>query len=336
MTNSGGEQHARAAMIAEIERLGFKWHEEAQYDLTQLSRDRRVQVRESKNVAPKDNVAQYAAQMDEVVFPPILVTADGYTVDGNTRYEARMLRKDKFSPAIILDLNYVGNTEKVKAEIRALAATLNQKGAQRLNAAEVRALVRDFALLNWKPEQIARAVGATGQTVAQVKRELAAEEKLTRVGLKTDDIKGASLRALGAEKVVSLNDVPFKELASLAADAGFNAAEISDTAKQMRSLAADDKAIEHVKGLRKEMGARIREHALTGAGRPPVSRQLRQHLGFINKFETSVSNLLESSPQNQQQTIEALEKAMKVLGDLLTKQREVAAATDTTTAQAAE
>lgn len=329
-------QPTDAAIIAEIERLGFKWHEEAQYDLTQLSRDRRVQVRESKNVAPKDNVAQYASQMDEVVFPAILVTQDGYTVDGNTRYEARMLRKDKFCPAIVLEVNYVGASEKVKAEIRALAATLNQKGAQRLNASEVRALVRDFAMLNWKPEQIARAVGATSQTVTQVKRELAAEEKLVRVGLKTDDIKGASLRALGAEKVVGLNDVPFKELSSLAADAGFNAAEISETAKQMRTLAADDKAIEYVHGLRKEMDARIREHALTGAGRPPVSRQLRQHLGFINKFEANIGNLLESSPQNQQASIEALEKAVKLLGDLLAKQREVAAATDTTTAQAAE
>src|SRR6185295_3033782 len=97
-------------------------------------------------------------------------------------------------------------------------------------------------------------------------------------------------------------------------------------AKQMRELAADDKAIEHVNGLRKELEARIREHALTGAGRPPVSRQLRQHLGFITKFETHVGDLLESSPANQQQTIDALEKAMKVLSNLLDKQRQIAAA----------
>jgi hypothetical protein len=58
--------------IAEIESLGLKWHEEANYDLELWDTARRVQVRESDHYAPPERVEEYACQMAQRIFPPSL------------------------------------------------------------------------------------------------------------------------------------------------------------------------------------------------------------------------------------------------------------------------
>lgn len=313
---------AKPTAVVEIERLGFGWTEVADYDLTRLSPDRRVQVRESTHYAPKDSVERYAIQMGEVAFPPIVVTSDDWIVDGNTRVGARLKRKEKFTPALVLDVAYKGGSEKQQAELHALAATLNQTNGVPLTAKETREVASKLVALGWKTEQIGRAIGAKPSTVTQVKREIAAATKLGRVGLDPNGaMKGASLRALGAEKVVALNDVPFRELASLAADAGFNAGEITGTAKELRDLGSDTGAVDRVKALRVEMGDRIKERELTGVGKPPKSRQLRQHLGFVTKFVGQEQELLETDPNVNAMHIEALTASIAVLTEVLRLQK---------------
>lgn len=312
--------HEFQKIIEEIDRLGIEWTEEAQYDLSKLSKDRRVQVRDAANLAPKEMVTQYIAQMEVSKFPPIVVTLDGWTVDGNTRVEARQARKEKFHPALILQTEYHSAGEKRQAELRALGATLNQGGSQRLTGAEVRRMVADLLALNWKAEHIARSIGASNQQITQVKREIAATKKLEKVGLDPKKYKDASLRALGADKAVNINDVPFKELASLAADAGFTSGEISSTATDMRALSSDQLAIDHVQKLRSASEQRIREHALTGNGGPPASRQLRQHLGFVVKFAGKEEELLEAFGKGAEHA-EAIDKAINVLTKLRDMQK---------------
>ena len=308
--------------VPEIERLGFGWTEVADYDLTRLSPERRVQVREFAHYAPKESVQRYAIQMGEVAFPPIVVTSDGWIVDGNTRVGAKLLRKEKFSPAVVLDVAWEKANEKSKAELVALAATLNQTNGVPLTAKESREVAAKLVSLGWKTEQIGRAIGAKPSTVTQVKREIAAAAKLQRVGLDPNgSIGGTSLRALGAEKVVDLNDVPFKELATLAADAGFNAGEIGTTAKELREIGSDTGAVDRIQALRVEMGDRIKERELTGVGKPPTSRQLRQHLGFVTKFVGREQELLETDPNVNAMHVEALTVSIAVLTEVLRMQK---------------
>lgn len=310
------------ATIKEIERLGFTYEEVADYDLTQLSVDRRVQVREVNHYAPKDTVERFAIQMGEVAFPPIVVTSDAWIVDGNTRVGAKQKRKEKFAPALVLEVVWNNATERQKDDLHVLAATLNAMNGLPLTSKETRVVAAKFIERGYKPEQIARAIGLKPASIAAVKREIDAAAKLERVGLDANgSLKGASLRALGAKDPLNLNDVPFKELAKLAADAGLNASEIVSAAKEARKTGSDTGAIEFLEKERQEHADRIREKELTGGSRPPMSRQLRQHLGFVTKFAGREHELIETDPKVSATHIEAIQSSIDVLSTLLQRQQ---------------
>jgi hypothetical protein len=312
----------KPSAIVEIERLGFTYTEVGQFDLTRLDESRRVQVRETKHYASREAVEQYAVAMGQTEFPPVVITSDDYIVDGHTRIAASLLRKNKFFPAIVLDAAWRGANTKTQNELYALAATLNQQGGVRLTGKEVRDVASRLVLLGWKTEQIGRAIGLKAASVTQVKREIDAAAKLRRVGLDPNGaMRGASLRALGTKDVLALNDVPFKELATLSADAGLNAGEITGLAKEMKETGSDESAIDRVHAVRTELGDRIKDQELTGASKPPVSRQLRQHLGFVTKFEGREQELIETNPEVGGAHIEALTKAIAVLTAVLEMQR---------------
>jgi len=312
----------KPSAIVEIERLRFTYTEVGQFDLTQLDPSRRVQVREPQHYAPKDSVQRYAVQMGESIFPPIVVTSDGWIVDGNTRVGAKLFRKEKFSPAVVLDVAWRGSNTKQQDELVALAATLNATNGVPLTAKETREVASRLVSLGWKTEEIGRAIGLKAASVTQVKREIAAAAKLRRVGLDPNGaMRGASLRALGSLGVLELNDVPFKELATLSADAGLNAGEITGLAKEMKETGSDEGAIDRAHAVRTELGDRIKDQELTGVSKPPVSRQLRQHLGFVTKFEGHEQELIETNPEVGEAHIEALTKAVAVLSAVLEMQR---------------
>jgi hypothetical protein len=314
--------------VVEIERLGFKYTEVAQFDVTRLGADkkgrgaRRVQVREVPHYAPKEAVERYAIQMAHSQFPPIVVTADDYIVDGNTRIEATLLRDNKFFPAFVLDVPYRGGSEKQANELHALAATLNSMNGTPLTAKEVRIQAKAFIELGWKAEQIARAIGVKPTSVTAVKKEIDAAAKLQHVGMDPNgSLRGASLRALGSKDALSLNDVPFKELAKLSADAGLNMGEIVSTAKEIKTIGSDTGQVDKLTALRTELGDRIREQKLTGSAKPPKGRQLRQHLGFVLNHEGREPELIETDPKVADQHYATVEKAIKVLTALLEMQR---------------
>jgi hypothetical protein len=315
--------------IAEIDRLGFTWKLEPQYDLSKLSVDRRVQVRELRHYAPKESVERFAIQMTQTPFPPIVVTRDHWVIDGNTRVGAKLLQKqDHFFPAIVLDVDYGAASRKAQNELHALAATLNCNGGVQLTSKEVREVAPRLIELGWKTEQIGRAIGLKSSSVTMVKKEIEAAERMRRVGLNPDGdpqhngkSHGPSLRALGGKDVQTLTDVPFRELATLAAEAGLNAGEITATAKEALATGSEAGQIEKISGLRQELRDRIAQKALTGKGVPPVSRQLRQHLGFIAKFVGREQELVETDPNVSTLHIESLTAAVAVLNEVLRMQR---------------
>jgi hypothetical protein len=312
----------KSTAVIEVERLGFTWTEVAQYDLEKLDPTRRVQVREMNHYAPKDEVERYAIMMAHSEFPPIIVTSDDWIVDGNTRAGASLKRGNKFFPAIMLDVGYLKGTQKQKDELHALAATLNSQHGRALDRKEARIVAAKLIGLNWKAEQIARAIGIQKNIVGAVKREIDAEAKLTKVGLDGNgSLKGASLRALGQTTVLVLNDAPYREVAQLAADAGLNQSEIQALAKSAKDQGSDTDALAVIAATRAEFSERIREHELTGAGKPPVARQLRQALGRITKFEgTSPATLIETNPVAIQAHTEALAQSIAILTAVLAAQ----------------
>jgi hypothetical protein len=308
-------------VVVEIERLGFGFTEEAQYELAGLSVDRRVQVRESKHYAPKETVDQFAVQMGETVFPPIVVTSDGWIVDGNTRVGARIQRNEKFTPALVLNVNYVGAGERKQDLLHLLAATLNAQGGVRLTRAESRDVVIRLIRLELTTDNIARAIGMRAADVSAVKREQDAIDKLAKVGLSAQGVPATVLRALGSSKVADIHDVPFKELAELSMDAGFNAKEVNDAAKAIKATSSDEESLEVLKGLRTENGDRIVQKRLHGTGKPPMSQIARMRLTWLDRYAGREQELLETDPAVAPKHIEALESAIRVLSEVVRQQK---------------
>jgi hypothetical protein len=303
----------KSSAEVEIERLSLNHHTEPQYDLSLLSTDRRVQVRDTEHYAPKAQVSQYAIQMGEVQFPPIIVSRNNWLVDGNTREEAKKMRKEKFTPAIVIDADY-GKDPKTDAKFHALAATMNQTGGQRLTPVEAKNVTRTLVEQGWKTDQIGRAVGVKPSQVSNVRREVAAEEKFAKVGFKDMKKLGGPLtRAFGDANITSLNDIPYKNLAELARDANLNVTEVREHATEMKKTGSDAGMITYIDAKRAEMEERIKEHALIGNGKPPASSQLRRHLGFVNAHASNPNALVERSVAAMADHLKAVEDAIAVL-----------------------
>lgn len=315
-----------SAIIAEVERLGFEWELMPQYDTTQLDMDRRVQCRETKHYAPRETVQRYAVQMAAKPFPPILVTRDKWIVDGNTRIRAKELQRKKggdvFFPAVVLHADYENASRKQQNLLHALASTFNASNGVALTNKESREDAVRYLELGWKHDQIEVALGLTSTAITQVRREIDAKARLNRVGITPNgQFKDTSLRALGTKEVLNLTDAPYRELATLTADAGLSGKEITTAAKEARATGSESGALEKIETLRTELNDRIREKTLTGRVQSPLSRKLREHLTFVTDYAGREDQLIETDPKVNAIHIETIGRAIDVLNEVLRMQQ---------------
>ena len=219
--------------IAEIRKVfGDKWHIVENYELSRLDlKSRQIQVRDTNNYAAPADVARYAVQMGHTIFPPIIVTADDWLVDGNTRVAARFQRKDLTCQAIVVDVQHAKTTEAQRHLIIALGAALNMKNGRPLTTSELRRNIEPMVRKGWINTAIAAALGVGGGIVNNVRREVEAFDRLKATdgqfaGLDESNPRGLShglspsvLCALGSKDPQSLNNLPFAELSVLAREA---------------------------------------------------------------------------------------------------------------------
>jgi disulfide oxidoreductase YuzD len=307
---------AQPQQLAEIKRLNFDYVEVASFDLRKLSDQRRVQVRDVKNYAHKDEYEAFANQMTEVAFPPIVVTRDDFLIDGNTRIAAVKLRKENFFPAIVLQVDYASADEKTRGVLVGLAATLNNLNGRRQTAKEVNATVQKLVTLGWHADEIVRATGAKSSMITNIGHEVIAHNRLARVGIENGQVRatGTSLRALGKPAMQVLNDEPYREIASLAMDAGLNANEISKLAKDAKETGSDSSALNLIARERQENAERIRRYRVERVvPKPSPSRQLRQRLGFIQKFLEDPTLLVEKAPEEMELHRLAVSQSIAIL-----------------------
>src|SRR5262245_31492294 len=316
-----------------LDRFGFKYHVEHNFDMSQIDLGRWLQTRDEENYAPKDQVERYAVQMSSSVFPGVLFSNDIVGIDGRGRIAARQKRGDNFIAAIILDESYEAADEKRRHEMSLLGGILNSQDAFPLAKHEMRRKVRDAIALNWTPQVIGKELGAPPNMINEVRRELAAEARLGDLGIELgtkdngkEKLTGPALRAISSQQVTSLNDEPLRKLANLTIDAGLSAREVFALAKDMHAGGSDAVQTDLIEQQRAEMETRIRDHENSNNGRPPNSRQLRQRLGWINGFAGEEHRLVEHSAAAGQVAIDALTSSIDVLTVTLRLQRERARA----------
>lgn len=325
---------AKPQAIVEIERLGYKYTEDGQYDLSGLSTERRVQVREPRHYAPKAEVERYAIQMGHSKFPPIIVTRDQWIIDGNTRVGGALKRGDRFFPAYIVQIDWKDATPRQRQELYAIGATMNAANGNPLTPAERRESVRNLLGLEWTEGQIERVAGIKPVEVKRVKRDLIAEKRAAQVGLEvtspedgrvirnggTGAVSGAAKRALGQSMAADLHDEPFLELAKLAADAGLGAAEVTQVARAAKEASSDAEALRAIAEARAEAADRIRQRELTGKSKPSPAAQFRQALGHVLRFAGQEYTLVERNPDLVGQYDEAITQALTVISKVMEAQ----------------
>jgi hypothetical protein len=312
---------------AKLQDFNLKYTHADQYDLAQLDKSRRIQVRAFESYkdsewAPADSVKQFATQMAHQAFDPIIVTSDAWVVDGNTRVGARERRGDKFHPAYVLDLAWAKADEKTRNYVHILAADLNVWGKS-LTPAERRYNVRYFLAEGFTEDQIASRLGIARNAVNQIKQEVAAERRMNAVGVPWNNGKGeistVAKRSLGKASATDLHDQPYAELVKLALDADLKGSEVDELVVRLKDTGSDQEAIATLAVVRTESADRIREVGFTGRGRPSLSNQLRQHLGFISKHPAEA--FVERNRDVAADHLARMESAAQKLADAIAAQQ---------------
>lgn len=300
-----------------INRLGLEYNYVPQYNLDQAN-GHHVQNRDETNVAPAANVeALRIGFLNGTTYPPIVMTADHYTVDGNTRIAAARKANRHDHPAIVLTLAYENAPAEVQGLIRALAALLNVQHGQRLTPAEVRMHVRNMVSLGWQHEQVARMLSVSTRRVSDFAYALKAEEKLNRIDIDTSTWPQPRLTALGRE-ADTLNNEPFRRIATLANEAGLTQVEIRRLAAAARAVGSDDLARMVLDSAEENYHPRVVQRGLTGGTGMTIAHQLRMRLGWITAREPG--DLIERYGDSAESHVEAIRATIDILSRTLEAQ----------------
>jgi hypothetical protein len=310
-------------IVAELDKLGFSYREEPQYDLARLKG--RVQVRSEKNLAPSAEVKKYAEAMHYSAFPPIIITEDDLTVDGNTRVGSYNENKIPTAWAIIVNARGEDRNKVVQARLHSLAVGINNLNGRAHSDEENREAARVAAEAGWMVEQIAQTIKVTVKTASEIVREVAAQERLKTLGVEMNGgLTKKQLQVLGSAKVIVINNDPYVRLAELARAANLGVTEIRSLAKDVTCAGSDAAALALLAERETEMKERIAEVRLTGTTHPKPPTELRRFLGNVLKYEDNPGALVEYVPENKAKHLDFVERSIRVLQAVAEKQAEIA------------
>lgn len=304
-----------------IKRLGFDWELDLRYPTPDPSA-KRIQIRQEQHYSPKAEVTKYAASMARNdAFPPIVVTQDGYVLDGNTRAEAARKNKYPTIPAFVLDLDYEGASEPVVRRMRLLGAGFNARHGRGIDRQEITDAVLAVGTgTDYDASRIAQLLGVSAGLVQGVLSEQRARERAGKLGMHVNgSVPASQLRRLGQ---APLNDKPFLALLQLTQDAGLSVGEINELIKEIKAAGSDEAAMELINRQRAERRGQIAEYAAVGKSRPAHSSQLRQSLGFVLKHEDNPTALVELNPTLAETHRQIVTRAIQVLTVILNGQKE--------------
>ena len=323
-----------AEIIRQIELLGFAWTFEAQFDISAVDIDTRVQVRNGSNVAPKEMVELYSVSMKYDQFPPIVVTADNKVIDGNTRVAAKKkMGGDVFLPAIVIKTDFNKADGKTQLKLTHLGYRLNGTNGKPLDKAEMLRHARIMLNLGLRVEEIGKD-GINENQVGNLKREMAAETKLQGAGVnvKFDEeqcqwnvdgapVKATTMRALGKQQNLNLPIAPFKELADLAVKAQLRDGEIMALSKAAVETGSESGMLEKIRNERVQLNDRINEVALTDKlPKKTHSDMLRVWLTSLVKLKGCEDTAVETDPNLSAERVELIDAAVAVLTEVRRRQ----------------
>ena len=254
-------------------------------------------------------------------FAPVIVTADGHLVDGNTRVTAAMANKFPTFPAVILDVQFDDAKEPELRRLHTLGAGCNARHGLGIDREEIRRAVDHLSNdPNYTATRIAALIGVTDRMVQTLLAEKKARARAESLGLHVNgSVNASKLRTLGRASEY-INDQPFKELFGLVEDSGMSVKEINDLISKMRKAKSDEGASAIVGGEMEARKDQIAEYKASGKSVPPPAAKLRQRLGFILGYKASPKELVEHNRKLTDDHLEAIRETIAVLGEVIKAQ----------------
>lgn len=259
-----------------------------------------LQVRDGSSLAPAGNVALYAENMKaEALFPPIVVTADGYQIDGRTRNLAkRSITRKGQTPtfdAIVLQENFEDATIALMDKFYALGMVLNDHG-EKLSDKNKEAIISRVWHDGMSQIDLARLLGVHPNTVKSVvnakkaRERLAALNETAKSAVDFSTLNRTTLSQLET-KGGKLYDRPFFETAKVAVAAGLDGAEVRELLGELNELHDEDRQMELLEGVKQQ-----RKLQIDGTVRKnPLSIQAMRHMGWFKKYLDNPSVVAETS-----------------------------------------
>ena len=251
------------------------WHYVESYPRPEASRT--VQFRSELTSRTKASKARRFAQSmkDGDKFPPMVVTEDGWVLDGLHRRDAMELRKIPASGVIRIERHYEGAPVALQDQFAMMAAKLNQRNGDRMTAREMEDLIASLSGHN-QAGDIAKLAGVSVATVKDIMSAKKARDKARDTGLETTHISRTALKSVGT-RLGEFTDPSFAEFISLLEKSRVTAAESVHIMDRMAGLGTEQEKVEL---LRAERTARASQESGVRKG-VPLPQQARMHWAFF-------------------------------------------------------
>jgi hypothetical protein len=269
------------------------WWFMADYPLVTVSK--RIQVRNIAHLAPKTEVSEYAQMMklgDR--FPPVIVTRDGFLVDGHTRTEAAKKLNWTMFPAFVLNVDYgsLDPDSPLRKTLLKLGAAQNNKHGRRMTAADIAGLIEQVAIGD-TPKQIQRDMHVGASIANTVWNAARARAKAASLGITVSNELNNSMLKLFGGKSEKYTDPVWGRLFRLTQDARLSIPEVNEIMGRVEALHSEEDRVRLLETERVSHRA-----AISTASRvtPSHARRVNQGIGYLLRDDLTPDMLTERDP----------------------------------------
>lgn len=294
-----------------IKKFSYSWRFVEEQPLADVSK--RVQVRDIKFVAPAREVNRYFEAMKHGdQFPPIIVTADGYLVDGATRTAAAAKRGWQTFPAFVLDVNFEDALPTQVNQLIYMGAGFNLTHGRGMNTKNIAEIIETITDVDDTPKDVATKLHISSATASTLLNAANARKRAQRLGITVNgEMTNSNLKLFGG-KSQKFTDPVFEGFFRLAQDARLPYGALVNLSKRLEAAGTEHERVAILTDERRV----YRDMIEGGATTPSQAAKLRQKLGFLLNVtdpERLVEHELGAVGQHNEALTQAAEKLFAVI-----------------------
>ncbi len=304
-------------LLEEFRNLGFgSWSFDTAGRMPDVTR--RVQVRNIDKLAPPVEVSRYALAYERGdKLPPVVVTRDGFLVDGATRVMGALKAKKSSISQFTIGADWEGGAEMVKKRFIGLGTALNMRHGRKMDDANIMDLILLVAQEGEAARTLAARLHCSESTVNGALAQKRAIDRAIRLNVAPEGLKGSHLKSLGGK--TQLTDPVWTALVELTRDAGLTVTELGEIAREVTERSTQDAKLEAIAAERKSRADQIR-----GISRRPTrAGVVRRGLGALLQAELEPATAVELDPQAAERYIDFLRRSRRTIDDILAEQARV-------------